>query len=195
MVRVPPNELHASSSPSTFAAWAMDVIGSIEPTTSNGHRVILVAIESFTKWVEATSHKSVTKMVGDDFVKNKIICTFGIPQSIISDNGTNLNNDFMRSPCEKVKISGRNSTTYVPQINGVVETTTNNIKRILCKMIYNQIHWHKKLAFALMGYRSTIRTSIGATPYFLVYGNEAVIPDEVEIPSIRIIQDVEFSDA
>ncbi|XP_049358594.1 uncharacterized protein LOC125823237 [Solanum verrucosum] len=62
-------------------------------------------------------------------------------------------------------------------------------------MIDNHRHWHVKLPFALLGYLTTIKTSTGATPYFLVYGNEAVIPAEVEIPSLRIIQEAELSDA
>ncbi|XP_015078316.1 uncharacterized protein LOC107022134 [Solanum pennellii] len=51
------------------------------------------------------------------------------------------------------------------------------------------------LPYALLGYRTTVRTSIGATPYLLVYGTKAVVPDEVEIPSLRIIQEVELSNA
>ncbi|XP_049357003.1 uncharacterized protein LOC125821634 [Solanum verrucosum] len=50
------------------------------------------------------------------------------------------------------------------------------------------------LPYALLGYRTTVRTSVGATPYLLVYGTEAVIPAEVEIPSLRIIQEAELSD-
>ena len=62
-------------------------------------------------------------------------------------------------------------------------------------MIDNHKHWQEKLPFALLGYRTTIRTSTGATPYFLVYGTEAVIPAEVEIPSLTIIQEAKLSDA
>ena len=80
-------------------------------------------------------------------------------------------------------------------MNGAVEAVNKNIKRILRKMIDNYRHWHEKLPFALLGYRTTIRTSMGATPYLLVYGSEAVIPAEVEIPSLRIIQEAELSDA
>jgi len=105
MTRVPPTELHVTSSPWSFVAWGIDVIGPIEPAASNGHKFILVAIDYITKWVEATSHKSVTKKVVDDFVKNHIICRFGILESIITDNGTNLNSDLMSSLCEKFKIS------------------------------------------------------------------------------------------
>ncbi|XP_019262195.1 PREDICTED: uncharacterized protein LOC109240029 [Nicotiana attenuata] len=91
LIRVPPNELNVMSSPWPFAAWGMDVIGPIEPAASNGHRFIMVAIDYFTKWVEASSYKSVTKKVIADFVRNNIVCRFGIPESIITDNGANLN--------------------------------------------------------------------------------------------------------
>lgn len=68
MIRVPPNDLHVTNSPWTFAAWGMDIIGPIEPAASNGHWFILVAIDYFTKYAEATSYKSVTKKVVNDFV-------------------------------------------------------------------------------------------------------------------------------
>nr|XP_009803260.1 PREDICTED: uncharacterized protein LOC104248653 [Nicotiana sylvestris] len=60
-------------------------------------------------------------------------------------------------------------------------------------MIDNYRHWHEKLPFALLGYRTTVRTSTGATPYLLVYGTEAVLPAEVEIPSLRVIQEAKLS--
>ena len=46
--------------------------------------------------------------------------------------------------------------------------------------------WHDKLPYALWAYKISVRTAIGATPYSLVYGDEAVIPLEIEIPSLRI---------
>nr|XP_025888391.1 uncharacterized protein LOC112942053 [Solanum lycopersicum] len=61
-------------------------------------------------------------------------------------------------------------------------------------MVQGTRQWHEKLPFALLGYRTTVRTSIGATPYLLVYGTEAVIPAEVEIPSLQIIVEAEIED-
>nr|XP_025884738.1 uncharacterized protein LOC112940689 [Solanum lycopersicum] len=157
-------------------SWGMDVIGPIEPATSNGHRFILVAIDYFTKWVEAASYKSVTKKVVADFVRNNLICRFGVPESIITDNGANLNSHLMKEICEQFKIIHRRSTAYRPQMNGARG-------------------WHEMLPYALLGYRTTVRTSTGATQYLLVYGTEAVVPIEVEIPSLRIIQEAELSNA
>ena len=50
------------------------------------------------------------------------------------------------------------------------------------------------MPFTLLGYRTTVRTSVGATPYSLVYGTEAVIPAEIEIPSLRIVVEAEIDD-
>ncbi|XP_070013266.1 uncharacterized protein [Nicotiana sylvestris] len=97
--------------------------------------------------------------------------------------------------CETFQIKHKNSTAYRPQMNGAVEAANKNIKKILRKMVGNHKQWHEKLLFALLGYRTTVHTSTGANPYLLVYGTEGVIPTEVEILSLRILQEVELSDA
>ncbi|XP_070013103.1 uncharacterized protein [Nicotiana sylvestris] len=61
LIHSPPSELHRMSAPWPFVAWGVDVIGPIEPAVSNRHSFILVAINYFTKWVEANTFKSVTK--------------------------------------------------------------------------------------------------------------------------------------
>jgi len=72
-------------------------------------------------------------------------------------------------------------------MNGAVEAAKKNIKKIVQKMTVSDKDWHEMLPFALHGYRTSVRTSTGATPYSLVYGMEAVLPFEVEVPSQRII--------
>ncbi|XP_070017783.1 uncharacterized protein [Nicotiana sylvestris] len=76
MIKVPPNELNAKSSPWLIAAWGMDVIGPINPVTSNGHRFILIEIDYFTKWVKVASYGAVTKKVMADFVRDRIEAEF-----------------------------------------------------------------------------------------------------------------------
>ncbi|XP_070005304.1 uncharacterized protein [Nicotiana sylvestris] len=80
-------------------------------------------------------------------------------------------------------------------MNGVVEAANKNIKKIQRKMVENHKQWHKKLSFALLGYCTTVCTSTGETAYMMVYGTKTVIPGEVEIPSLRVIQGAELSDA
>ncbi|XP_070017182.1 uncharacterized protein [Nicotiana sylvestris] len=143
--------------------------------------------------VEAFTFNVVTKKAVVDFEHSNIICHFGIPKTIITDNAANLNSHLMREVCEQLKIT-RNSTPYRPKANGVVEAANKNIKKILRKMIQSSRQWHEKLSFALLGYRTTVRISIRATPYLLVYGTEVVVTVEIEISSLRIIIKAEIED-
>ena len=108
-----------------ICSLGMDVIGPIEPASCNGHIFILVAIDYFNKWVEAASYKSVTKKVEDDFVRNNLI-----PESIITNNGANLNSHLMREIYDQFNFTHRNSTAYLPQMNKAVEAANKNIKNI-----------------------------------------------------------------
>ena len=68
-VHVPPTSLNVLVSPWPFSMWDMDVIRPIIPKASNDHRFIFVVIKYFTKWVEAVSYASVTKLVVACFIK------------------------------------------------------------------------------------------------------------------------------
>ncbi|GAU31576.1 hypothetical protein TSUD_53990 [Trifolium subterraneum] len=194
-MHLPPTSLNVLSSPWPFSMWGIDMIGRIEPKASKGHRFILVAIDYFTKWVEAASYANVTKQVVAHFIKNHIICRYGVPNKIITDNGTNLNNKMMKDLCDEFKIEHHNSSPYRPQMNGAVEAANKNIKKIVQKMVVTYKDWHEMLPFALHGYRTSVRTSTGATPFSLVYGMEAVLPVEVEIPSMRVLMETELAEA
>nr|XP_033514572.1 uncharacterized protein LOC117279188 [Nicotiana tomentosiformis] len=105
LIHLPHFELYHMSAPWPFVAWGMDVIGPYEPKYSNGHNFILVAIDYFTKWVEAITLKVVTKKAVVDFVHSNIICRFGIPKTIITDNAANLNSHLMKEEEAKGKFA------------------------------------------------------------------------------------------
>ena len=79
-------------------------------------------------------------------------------------------------------------------MNGIVEAINKNIKKILVKMTDTYKDWHKYLLFALCAYHTFVHTSTGATSYSLVYGMEAILPTEVEIPSLKILSQTELSE-
>jgi len=61
-------------------------------------------------------------------------------------------------------------------------------------MVVTYKDWLEMLPFALHGYRTSVRTSIGATPFSLVYGMEVVLPFEVEIPSLRVLMETKLEE-
>ena len=76
-----------------------------------------------------------------------------------------------------------------------MEAANKNVKKIIAKPIETYKDWHEKLPFTLHAYRTGVHTSTGATQYSLVYGMEAVLPIEVEIPSLRVLREVKLEEA
>ena len=87
---------------------------------------------------------------------------------------------------QRYGVQHHESSEYRPQTNGAVEAANKNIKRILRRMVETSRDWSEKLSLALRAYRTSFRTSTGATPYYLVYGMEVVFPIEIEMRSLRV---------
>ncbi|WKA00253.1 hypothetical protein VitviT2T_018632 [Vitis vinifera] len=168
-----------------LALWGIDIIGKISPKSSSGHEFILVVIDYFTKWVEVASYARLTSSGVASFIRSHIICRYGVPHELISDRGVHFRVE-VDTLVQRYGIQHHRSSAYRSQTNGAVEVANKNIKRILRKMVETSRDWSEKLPYALWAYRTSFRTSIGAIPYSLVYGMEAVLPVEIEMGSLRV---------
>ncbi|XP_037495010.1 uncharacterized protein LOC119370597 [Jatropha curcas] len=110
-----------------------------------------------------------------------------------TDNGAHFQGEFANL-LKETRIQHHKSSPYRPQ-TGAVEVANKPIKVILQKTIKKHKAWHEQLPNALWGYRTSIRTPTGATPYSLVYGMEAVLPIELEVQSARVIRESQISEA
>ncbi|XP_058104740.1 uncharacterized protein LOC131248475 [Magnolia sinica] len=185
-IHAPASELYNLTSPWPFSIWGLDIIGKVSPKASNGHEYILVAVDYFTIWIEATSFTTIIASHVVKFMKNNIISRYGIPHAIITDNGTPFVNKRMVDFLDKFKIQHHRSSPYRPQMNGGVEAANKTIIRILERIVKTYRDWSEMLPYALWAYQTSVRSAIGATPYELVYGMKAVLPVEIKIPSLRI---------
>ncbi|RVW73660.1 hypothetical protein CK203_057048 [Vitis vinifera] len=157
-----------------------------------GHEFILVAIDYFTKWVKVALYARLTSYGVVSFIRSHIICRYGIPHELIFDRGVHFRAD-VDTLLQRYGIQHHRSSAYRLQTNGAVEAANKNIKRILRMMVETFLDWSEKLPFALWAYRTSFRTSIGATLYFLVYGMEVVLPVEIEISSLRVALEQQIS--
>ncbi|MCO5606090.1 hypothetical protein L7F22_060277 [Adiantum nelumboides] len=155
--------------------------------TVNGKLYILVAIDYMTRWVEAQSIAKVNEKTVSKFVYTHICCRFGTPLEIVSDNGLGSRRGLLTEVCEELKISHRHSTPYYPQSNGLVEKANGIIAGIIRKMVESKPkHWDNFLDGAIWAYRTTYRDATQFTPFHLVYGQEALQPIELNIPTIKL---------
>ena len=83
---IPAQELQGIISPWPFANWGMDILGPF-PIGRGQTKFMIVAIDYFTKWIEAEALTKLTVQQVQTFVWKNIICRFGIPHTIITDNG------------------------------------------------------------------------------------------------------------
>ncbi|KAL6310856.1 hypothetical protein AAG906_036946 [Vitis piasezkii] len=118
LIHVPPSELHALTSPWPFSIWGVDIIGKISPKSSSGHEYILVAIDYFTKWVEAASYARLTAVRVAKFIRSHIICRYEVPHELISDRGVHFRGE-VDTLIQDYGIQHQRSSAYRPQTNGL----------------------------------------------------------------------------
>ena len=143
--------------------------------------------------MEATSYAGLTAARVAKFIISHIIYLYGVPHELISDRGAYFRGE-VDTLVQEYGIHHHRSSAYRPHTNGAVEAAHKNIRRILRKMVETFRDWSEKLPFALWAYRTSFRTSTGATPYSLVYGMVAVLPVEIEMGSLRVALEHQISE-
>ena len=103
-----------------FAQWGLDMVGPLHKSTPGGHTHLLVAVDKFTKWIEAVPKKLQATKTATDFI-DSIINRFGVPHSIITDNGTNFIAEETQKFCREKGIALSFASMAHPQTNGQVE--------------------------------------------------------------------------
>jgi hypothetical protein len=172
----------------SFAVWGLDLVGPLQKAPG-GFSHLLVAIEKFSKWIELQPLTSIRSEQAVAFFTN-IIHRFGVPNSIITDNGTQFTGKKFLDFCEDHHIRVDWAAVAHPMTNGQVERANGMILQGLKPRIYNDLNkfgkrWMKELPSVVWSLRTTPSRSTGFSPFFLVYGAEAILPTDLEYGSPR----------
>ncbi|CAF1027404.1 unnamed protein product [Rotaria magnacalcarata] len=168
-----PMQLHTISQP--WHTIGIDIMGAFPPTARQ-KRFLLVIVDYFTRWVELFAIKQTTATHIANILIDEIICRYGAPVYILSDNGPQFISHLFNEICANMGINRKFTANYHPQTN-MSERVNRTLKAQIA--IYAQHGpglWDKelqKLAFAI---RTSINDTTGETPAYLNLGRGPVIP-------------------
>ncbi|XP_065012910.1 uncharacterized protein LOC135641476 [Musa acuminata AAA Group] len=147
-------------------------------------KYIIVGVDYFTKWVEAEPLATITEQQIEKFVWRNLVTRFGLPKTIITDNGPQFASGKFREFCESHGIQLRFSSVAYPQTNRLAEVTNRSILDELKRRVSEaRSAWTDELPSVLWSLRTTPKTATGESPYSLAFGTEAVLPPEIAIPT------------
>ena len=185
ILKSPVQVLVSISSPWPFVQCGIDIVGPL-PIASTQKKLLLVATDYFSKWIESDAFSSIKDKDVTQFILKNIVCQLGILRSIVSDNGPQFDNQVYRDFCQELKIKNLYSTPRYPQSNGQAEASNNTLLTALKKRLDSvKGKWVEELPRVLWAYRTTARKPTSISPFALNYGMEAVIPTEIGLPTIR----------
>ncbi|KAL4136303.1 hypothetical protein QTP88_007851 [Uroleucon formosanum] len=168
--------LITSTSSEPFEKIFLDIVGPLV-TTLSGNTYILTLQDDLTKYsmgIALPNHQANT--IAEAFVTN-FVCTHGIPQTILTDQGTDFLSKIFTEVCKLLQINKINTSPFHPQTNGSLErshrTLTEYLRHYVDKKLNN---WDEYLPYAFFVYSSTEHTSTGYQPYSLLFGRRLEIP-------------------
>ena len=148
---------------------------------------MIVAIDYFTKWIEAESLAKITSRKVEKFIWQNIITRFGLPRVLTVDNGTQFDCATLRKYLEDFKIVVAYLSVCNPHCNGQAEAVNKKILYGLQKKLEDaKAKWIDEIFDVLWSLRTTVKEATGQTPFRVVYGSEALLPVEIGLQTVRL---------
>ncbi|XP_019418559.1 PREDICTED: uncharacterized protein K02A2.6-like [Lupinus angustifolius] len=124
--KAPLEELTTTQAPWPFYRWGMDILGPF-PQATGQLKFLIVAIDYFTKWIEAEALATITSANIQKFSWRHIITRFGIPSAIVTDNGTQFADRRFQELLSGLRIKQHFTSVEHPQTNGQVDAANKVI--------------------------------------------------------------------
>ncbi|ROT69657.1 hypothetical protein C7M84_012131 [Penaeus vannamei] len=145
-------------------------------TTRSGNKHILVFVDNFTRYCELVPvpNKS-AKVVAKAF--HDFIQWYTTPMYFSCDNKTEFQNEVMDNLCRIMNVTRVNILPYRPQSNGITERLNGSILTFMRSLVdHTSDNWDDLLLTIQSAINSTFHSSLGNTPYFLLYGTDKRLP-------------------
>ena len=157
----------------------MDILGPL-PRTARKNKYILVPTDTFTKFIKAFPILDLEAQTSTDVIVREIICSYGLPRILHSDQGRSFEAQVMKAMCEALGVQKSRAAPYHPQGNSCVERFNRTLENMLSMTVKeDQSDWDLQIPFVMAAYHVTPRSSTGYSPNFMMFGRESAMPTEV----------------
>lgn len=166
----------------TFLRLHMDILGPLT-TSKQGHKYILLVVDSFSKFPEAFPLKTQESKEIAEVLFAEIFARYGAPRVIVSDRGQNFLSKLVTAVCEIFQVTRHFTSAYHPQTNAACERMNSTIAQCLRTYINpEQTNWNKLLPGVMMALRMSPSTQASdLSPYHLVFGKEMNLPFDTSL--------------
>jgi transposase InsO family protein len=171
--------------------WGLDILGPF-PRAQGGYRYLYVDIDKFTKWAEVELVHTIPARSAVKFIRG-LVCCFGVPNRIITDNGSQFTSGLFLEYCSSVGIKICSASVAHPRSNGKAERANAGVLKGLKTRSFNAKlkacgkKWLDNLQSVQWSIRTSATKPTRETPFFLVYGVKAVLPIDVKFGSPRVL--------
>ncbi|CAF1157557.1 unnamed protein product [Didymodactylos carnosus] len=171
-----------------FQMIAIDYVGPL-PRTPSENRYVFAITDMFTRWVTAVALPSCTAQVTAEALFKHYICRYGVPVSILSDNGTHFRNQLLQSLEYKIGINYIFSTPYHPQSNGVIERfNATFIPQIAKLQDMEHNNWDEYLDAVVFAYNTGTHSITKFSPFELQFGRKPRLPTDFPRPELTFFK-------
>nr|CAD2200431.1 unnamed protein product [Meloidogyne enterolobii] len=158
----------------------IDLLGPIQKSL-RGHQYIFVAVDSFSKWAMAVPIRNQTASTIADIFFKEIVCRFGIPSLIITDQGTQFMSSTFQDLAKSLNFRHQPTTPYHQSANGLVERFNRTLADMIATCTDQGKNWVDMLPHVIFAYNTSYNHQIGNSPFFVVHGFLPKLPTEAAL--------------
>lgn len=156
------------------------------PKSRNRYEYLVVAVDYFSKWIEAKPLANPTKENTLNFFCDFVLCRYGVPQVVLTDYGTQFSTKFTMK-CTRMGIKHWKSSVAHLQGNGQIRAANKLVLTALRKTLEGKSNkWVDELHTILWAVRTSARGPTNETAYALVFGSKSILPAELALLSYRV---------